>query len=323
MPPGTAKPLDPAVLDQAVDWLLRLNSGHATDAERAACAHWRDSDPEHARAWERTEQLRQLLGRIPPELGLSVLDRPARPRRRAAIKRLGLLLAAAPGGWLGWKLWNEAAWSADARTAIGERRALSLPDGSRLELNTGSAVDIVFDARERRLHLRRGEILIETAPDPQAPARPFRVLTAHGRLQALGTRFSVLAGERRSRVAVLEGAVQVEPEPAHAAGKIVHAGQQAWFDANGVGPADAADERLVAWRHGMLAADRLPLRDVLAELGRYRRGLLRCDPAVASLPVSGAFPLDDTERSLEMLAATYPVELRRAAGGYWVTVVPR
>ncbi|QNN76791.1 FecR domain-containing protein [Pseudoxanthomonas mexicana] len=318
----TDEPLDPLVLDQAVNWLLRLNSGSATDAERAALARWRDSDPEHARAWERAEKLRKLLDQIPPALGARVLDRPSSPGRRSAIKQLGLLLACAPGGWLALKAWNEAAWTADARTAVGQRRAVPLPDGSHLELNTNTAVDITFDVRQRRLELRRGEILVETSPDPQSPARAFTVATPHGLLHALGTRFSVLSEHSQSRVAVLEGAVRVT-SIAGIGATIIQAGQQAWFDAHRVATATAADERLVAWRHGMLAADRLPLGEVVAELGRYRRGLLRCDPAVATLPVSGAFPLDDTERSLTMLTSTYPLDIRQAAGGYWTTVGPR
>jgi transmembrane sensor len=316
------RPLDPLVLDQAVDWLIRLNSGRATDAERAALASWRDRDPEHGRAWERAEKLRKLLDQIPPELGARVLDRPASPSRRSAIKHLGLLLACAPAGWLTWKVWNEAAWSADARTAVGERRTLSLPDGSRLELNTDTAVDVAFDGSQRWIDLRRGEILIETAPDPQSPARPFSVGTSYGYLQALGTRFSVLTRKNQDRVAVLEGAVRVTSR-AGVAATIIQAGQQAWFDAHRMAAATLADERLIAWRHGMLAADRMPLGEVLIELGRYRRGLLRCDPAISGLLVSGAFPLDDTARSLTMLTSTYPIEVRHAAGGYWTTVVPR
>jgi len=84
-----------------------------------------------------------------------------------------------------------------------------------------------------------------------------------------------------------------------------------------------ADPAQAAWVGGMLAADRMPLGELLGELARYRSGRLRCDPEVAALAVSGAFPLDDIERSLAMLEAIYPLAVRRGAGGWWITVGPR
>ncbi|WYX12355.1 hypothetical protein WJ978_13795 [Achromobacter xylosoxidans] len=72
----------------------------------------------------------------------------------------------------------------------------------------------------------------------------------------------------------------------------------------------------------MLLADGQALGDVVAELARYRRGVVRCDPAVARLRVSGTFPLADTDRALAMLAATYPVAIASRLGGYWILVGP-
>jgi transmembrane sensor len=73
----------------------------------------------------------------------------------------------------------------------------------------------------------------------------------------------------------------------------------------------------------MLLADKMRLADFVAELSRYRRGALYCDPAVAGLQVSGAFPIDDTERVLRMLVSTYPVDAVTRLHGYWVTLVAR
>ncbi|MNT75259.1 fec operon regulator FecR [compost metagenome] len=73
----------------------------------------------------------------------------------------------------------------------------------------------------------------------------------------------------------------------------------------------------------MLLADNLPLSDFVTELARYRRGLLRCDPAIASLRVSGTFPVGNPRQALAMLEATYPVDIASRLGGYWITVLPR
>jgi transmembrane sensor len=70
----------------------------------------------------------------------------------------------------------------------------------------------------------------------------------------------------------------------------------------------------------MLMADKMRLADFVAELTRYRRGFVRCDPAIADLRISGAFPISDTQRTLNMLTQTYPVLVTGHLSGYWVTL---
>jgi transmembrane sensor len=322
-PPGAEAALDPHVLEQAAEWLLRLGERDASDADRAACRHWCDQHPDHARAWARAERLRELIAVVPAALARPVLERPARADRRAAVKRLGGLLVLAPGAWLGWRLWERSHGEAILRTAVGERRRSSLADASTVDLDTDSALEIAFDPRQRLLRLQRGQVLVATAADPQRPPRAFRVATRHGCLQALGTRFNVRVGADATRVDVLDGAVRAQPAAAGALACRVEAGQTLRFDARRCGAVAATGSGVATWTQGMFSADALPLSELLDALARYRRGVLRCDPAIAALPVSGAFPLDDSERSLAMLAATYPVAIERRADGWWTTVVAR
>ncbi|XAH21241.1 FecR family protein [Xylophilus sp. GW821-FHT01B05] len=321
--PVRAAPLDPRILDEAADWLVRLHDSTATDEDRQACERWRQSSPEHARAWARAELLVNKLGGLPASLAMPALGRPAQVGRRAAVAKLAALLAAAPAGWAAWRLAEQQGWTADHRTATGERRDLQLADGSRLALNTGSAIDLRFDGTQRLVFLRAGEILVETAPDASGQQRPFRVATAAGVMQALGTRFSVREEDGRTHIAVLQGAVRISPAGGVVAPQVLPAGQQTSFTAGGIGAFLDADETAIAWTHGMLLADKMRLADFVAELSRYRRGALYCDPAVAGLQVSGAFPTDDTERVLRMLVSTYPVEAVTRLRGYWVTLVAR
>ncbi|WP_254459087.1 FecR domain-containing protein [Xanthomonas sacchari] len=320
-PAGAA--LDPRVLEQAVEWLVRLGDDGAGEAEHAACARWRAQHPDHARAWARVERLHDLIAAVPATLARPVLDRPSRGGRRAAIKSMGALLLLAPGAWLGWQWLERSPAGATLQTAVGERRRLRLDDASLLELDTDTALQVAFDAQQRLLRLRHGRILVTTAADPQRPARAFRVTTADGALQALGTRFEVRADARGTGVVVLEGAVLAQPGAAAARPCRVPAGQALRFDRRHCGALRAIAPGTAAWTRGMLVADAWPLADLLRELGRYRRGVLRCDPALAGLRVSGAFPLDDPERSLALLEATYPVRVRRQADGWWTTLAPR
>lgn len=320
MPPEPSA-IPHAVLSVAADWLLRLHAAPGDSAEHSACQRWCEQHPDHARAWQRAQQLQRLLQQVPPALALPVLGRAPDAQRRAAVKRIGLWMALMPVGWLGWELLAPARNGLEQRTAVGERRRVMLPDGSALLLDTDTRVIVRFDAHQRDLQLQHGRIRIETAPDPQAPPRPLQVTTAQGRIRALGTRFDVRVDGRRTALALLEGRLEITPVAG--APWYLAAGQQAWFDMTGTHVSQALDGTASAWSSGMLVADALPLGVLLAELGRYRHGLLRCDPEVAQLPVSGAFPLDDTARSLALLEATYPIRVQVSAGGRWVTVVAR
>lgn len=321
--PSPATIIDPKVLEEAAEWLMRLHDGELPALDRAALERWRDSSAECRRAWDRAEQLLGKFGGLPPTLALACLDRPASPERRAALAKLASLLALVPVGWGAWKLSEWQQWTADYRSLVGQQRHLTLVDGTRLILNTGSAVDIRFDALQRLVLLRRGEILVETAADNLSNPRPFLVSTAEGRMQALGTRFSVREEASRTQLAVLEGAVRVEL--ASAAGQapwVVKAGQRTAFSAQAFDGLHSVDSAALAWTQGMLLADKMRLADFVAELARYRSGFVRCDPAIADLPISGSFPVNDTSRALNMLVQTYPVQAKTHMNGYWVLLSP-
>jgi transmembrane sensor len=320
-PGGTPSKMDNAIVMQAAEWLVKLHSGEMSDAEREALARWRVQSVEHERAWNAACELSRSLTAIPSKFGMPVLGRQRLDRRRV-LKTLTAMIAAGPAGYAGYRLapWRE--WSADYRTATGEQREVKLADGSRLLLNTATAVDVVFDQDVRRVILQSGELLIETASDVQTKARPFVVQTEHGLIRALGTRFSVRkdAGAGHTEVAVLEHAVAIQPNAA-AQTVVLEAGKQCRFSRLGVEPAQKAGADFGAWSRGQVIADRQRLGDFITELARYRPGVLRCDPQVAGLRISGVFQIDNTDRALSILAETLPVSLVYRTR-YWVSVIP-
>ncbi|MHC6226880.1 FecR domain-containing protein [Pseudomonas sp. X10] len=316
--------IDPLILGEAADWLVQLQSGAATDDDRRAIQAWCQRSAEHAAAWQRAEAILGDFRRLPAPIAGETLRRLSRSggvSRRQALNRLGLLLLAAPATWLAWRQTPWQQWTADQRTAVGEQRPLTLPDGSQVLLNTDTAIDIVFSASERRIDLLSGEILVTSAPDPAIPARPLLVRTLHGSARALGTRFSVRIDGHLSRVAVLQGSV--DARPLHGAnGLVLKAGERGAFDSEHVLPTERLEAGALAWENGMLLARDMRLGDLLAELGRYRPGVLRCHDAVRELRVSGAFSLRDTDTSLRLLSETLPVEIHGMTR-YWVAVEPR
>lgn len=305
------------LLGEAADWLVCFQSGEVTERERARFERWRASSPLHAAAWQRAEAVLGDFAALPPDTARQTLSRLKAPRRRQAMQVLGLMLAAAPASWLAWR--ELPSWTADLRTATGEQRTIALEDGTRLVLNTASAVDVRYTAEARRLHLLAGEILVSTGRE-QGQLPPLIVQTEHGAMRARDTpklRFAVRLLARATRLSVFDGALAVTP--ARAATVTARAGQELEFTSSAVGEAHAVQPSAALWEKGMLVAKDMRLADLLDELARYRRGIVRVDPSVANLRVSGAFPVHDFERSLQLLRQTLGLQTS-SVGPYWITL---
>ncbi len=302
----------------AARWYVRLQGGEdATLRSELMC--WLNASPLHQQAWREVQQTMTPIGQLPSELAAPAL-RGAASSRRQLLRRLLMVAAVAPLPWFAWRNSTWQVWHADLRTAIGERRRETLPDGSLLALDTDSAADLRFTPTTRQVLLQRGEILIETAPDVGAQRRPFTVITRHGSVTALGTRFVVRVDAQQTQVSVLDARVRVVPESGDEAVEI-GAGQRIGFDASHCQRAQPADSAAGSWLGGSLVVVDMPLGQLAAELARYRVGFLACDPAIAELKVSGAFPLDDTDRALQVLTEAFPLRLQHLTR-YWVRIVP-
>ena len=315
--------LAPRAAREAAQWLVRLRDGPLNRAEQQAFEAWRDSHPDHLEAWRRAELVCQTLAVVPPSLRQPSQPSHAQRDRRASISHLAVLIAcAAPPLWLAGKSEAWLSWRAGISTATGEIRHMTLADGTQLALNTASAVDIAFDGARRLVTLHAGEIHLATAADP----RPLLVRSGNGSVCAIGTRFGVRHDasllSARTQVSVTDGAVEIVPADGVHAARIVKRGWQTSFDNQSIAPDTPVAAAASGWLQGVLIAERMPLGELLAQLARYRRGVLRCDPAVARLPVDGIFQLKDTDRILALLQLSLPVQVRLRTR-YWVSVEAR
>ncbi|MCS2608176.1 FecR domain-containing protein [Halomonas dongshanensis] len=307
------------ILETAVAWHVRLNAEPDDTQTQQAWRHWLAESPLHRQAWARVERLQQRLGNLPNQTALYALNG-VHTQRRAFLRSLGALALLGGGGWAASVQVKEHGLLADLRTAPGERRALTLDDGSQLHLNTRTTVDVHFSPTERKLQLHAGELLVETASD--ALSRPFYVDTPEGRIEALGTRFSVRHEAKQCRVGVYRHAVALTPRQQSSAALHLPAGHTATFDSTRItaapSPLPLGED---AWLNGMLSIVDWPLERVANELARYRRGYVSCDPAIAQLRVSGALKIDDTAQAFDALAASLPIEVRYLTR-YWVRLQP-
>ena len=297
---------------EAAGWLALLESGEAGEHEQRQLQEWRLADAEHERAWQAALALQQRFSAVPSRLAMASLQPVRRGRRTALRQLLGLAVVIPTGWWLAQEL-PLAAWSADVSTATGERRSLTLADGSLLQLNTATAVDL--DEARRHLRLVRGEVSL------QVPGSHAMTLdTGFGVVTVRQAEVCVHQHDEGCDVRVVGGSVGVQPlrGPWLELGK----GQQLRLSELGVGAIEPFAATVLSWRQGVLIAQDQPLGEFLHELSRYRLGLLRWDPAVANLRVTGSFQLADSDRVLALLAAILPLELQWRTR-FWVTLVPR
>jgi len=307
------------LINDATRWYVLLRSGQATAGDWQRYQLWRAADPRHDAL---CRQLETRLGvfQIPQAQGVSgqllqqALDAPSSRRQVLQVALVGAGVAAG-ATWLAKPLGVPLAdLTADIRTGTGERRTVTLDDGSELSLNAQSAADIQFDPQRRLVRLRDGELLARVAGDR---VRPFMIQTDQARLRAYGNRLLVRERAGQGQVVALNGAVEIDSQNGErlqlAAGHEVH------YDRAGFGPVQASSSGATAWVDGFLQVRDRPLSEVIEALRPYHNGVLRLDPSVAGLRVSGLYRLDNPQQILDTLARTLPIHITRRTG-LWVNV---
>ncbi len=298
------------VAEQAVHWLLEMQQGQLSPRQQQAWQQWIDAHSEHRRAWEHIQRVNSRLRGLSSPLAHAALNAPKSGSRRQALKLLLILGAGSAVTW-GMREHNPLpSLLADYRSPVGQRRKISLGAGGQLQLNTASAADVRGDGLIRLLE---GEMLLTAT-------QSFEVQTAQGLLKTQGARINVRQFADRTQIALFEGRVELNVQGR--APMLLPVARQLSFSATSISDAKPLDANSGAWADGMLVAAHMRLGDFLDELGRYRRGQLHCDAKVAELLISGTYPLDDSERILDLLEISLPVRVKRFTR-YWVTVEAR
>ncbi len=328
-----------SLAEQAAHWVVQLSGD-----DPAACAvaqqgfdAWKNADPRHAAAAarlqgliSRMQQMRQSeTSQRPARAALDAAMAHARPRsrkgKRVAVTAVLLLLALPV--WLGLRVFPLDYLLADMHTGTGQWQTRVLDDGTRITLNSNSAVNLRFDRQRRLLQLVQGEILVQVAKDAQ---RPFVVQTAQGSIRALGTRFVVsreadvtLLNMLESRVSVRTAQQLALRDDNDAAAAVVSAGQRLRITAEALGVLESIDVRSVddAWKYHQLVVQGQSLAEVLDTLNRYRPGLISYDRSqIANIHVAAVLPLDDIDRALNLLGHSFPQLRMRRLSPYLVRV---
>jgi len=311
------------LIDEAAHWAVRLASSTCTAQEREAAEAWRNRSAAHQQAWQlamRVDDGMAKLSAADAELmamaDAALIDSaaPRRSHRRTLTIALAAGVAAA-GVFLTSLLVTRPDGDAIARyeseAAADGRRTVSLADGSVVQLDVGSAIEVELSRDLRRIVLLRGRAMFAVAHDA---SRPFSVLARDGRTVALGTRFQVELRGESAAVTLTEGSVSVtglgsldgQTAVLQPGEQLRYSAQQPSWDKRAVDV-----QAVTGWERGRLVFHGTPLSEALDEVNRYADQRIRlADPALASLPVNGNFIAGDSHLVASALVQTLPISAR-------------
>ena len=342
------------VREQAADWYVRLEGTSGVgEAERARFVDWLRRSPVHVEEFLRVGGVRGTLAALPADCVPDVHKLVAEARGNVVgLDCAGTARSApAPGVRKRRARWYVGAAAAVAVvvasvylltpsanapsvnapsafvTALGEQRSILLSDGSVVELNTATRIEVAYTATERLIRLLAGEAVFEVA---SGRARPLRVLAGPAEVVALGTRFNVYRQEAQTVVTVVEGRVSVshvglsaEAARAPQGGRVVEVwqGNQVTVGATGPVAAPSAVDVLAttAWRDRRLVFDGTSLGNAIREINRYNhRKLQLADEALSGQRISGVFAANQPEAMVVFLEAVGEMQFEETERGWLI-----
>jgi transmembrane sensor len=327
--PLQTEPATPRTI--AAAWFARKRSGEMTEQEGRELAVWLDADPANRAAWELAAEVWGAAEgvRANPTM-LAIRERVLRRRRLGWAATGGAIAASiALAVFGGWQLMDRGpqgpvistalatqpdlagAKARDFSTAVGERRTITLDDGTVVILDTNSAIRAREGGRVRLVELDRGQAFFQVAKDR---GRPFMVRAAGRTVVATGTEFGVRVDRGRVAVTLVEGSVRIEA-PINGAGdgrfsryvqttELTPGSRLEAADGKPWAISEVDPENETSWMTDKLVFQDRPLAEVVAELNRYStRRIVLADPELADDPVSGSFRTDDVDESVRAIVA--------------------
>lgn len=295
--------------ETALEWAIRSADPSFDDWD--GLTRWLEADPlNHDRYDEATAAMAQATDCVAatPVQAVPVAANDAGPMRRDYWRWGGGAVAAMLAMVVGVSVWHDRSQPYAVETSPGEQRSVALADGSQIILGGGSRVTL--DRADARVAVvDHGEMLFRIRHDA---AHPFRVTAGDTKMVDLGTVFDVTHDPQRTRVAVAEGAVMVDPQGA----RLRLDPGQAIVAADGELRRERAED-VGGWREGRVTFDHAPLSDVARDLSRQLGHNVRVDATIADRPFSGTVDIHSLHDDPALLGRLLAVDVRRD-GKVWV-----
>jgi transmembrane sensor len=302
---------------QAAAWLLRRRDCDTWSTEdQCALDVWLEASLANRIAYLRLEAVWRDADR------LTVLRKGSERRMIAtlqdfvpALGRVTALLAIVAGLAAGTFIYLSRSPDKAYATSIGERKIVKLVDGSRIELNTDTALRVSIDAAGRHVALERGEAFFQISHDA---AHPFTVEAGGYRVVDLGTKFAIRRDESRLNLDLVEGRARLESSSGKHQPIVLTPGDTVSVTPNSFSvrrksPSLMADS--LAWRRGILVFHRTPLAEVVAQYNRYNAqkiGII--DPSVAQRTITATLPTNDIAAFARIATDFFDLHVTRRGG---------
>lgn len=299
---------------EAASWVTRLHGPDRNADVEAGLKRWLAQDPAHAKAFELATEVWQETAELPADLPKRTL-----PADRTGLRsRLRPVLASAATigvGAVGLFLYVHFIAETTFTTGVGEQRTVTLSDGTRVELNTRSALTVKYSERMRQVILKGGEAYFDVATNKE---RPFIVVAGGREVIALGTEFLVRRDADEITVTLLEGRVAVAPaieaEAQRKAGSdvlVLQPGQRLRLADISPPVLDLPSmEKVTAWQRGQVIFEDTPLAEAMAEFNRYNATRIELESdELARIRVGGTFRVGDVSSFAHAVADSHALEV--------------
>ena len=306
------------LLDEAAAWIARLRADTVSAQEQGEFSHWLNLSDAHLLAFDEMTDTWETLGAAtysPHAAAANLHSKKTAQTSRSWLPRLNLwhggLATACVAGLMALVILlpgSPAVETLHYATTIGEQRRITLADGSVVDLNTNTRLQVRYSEARRELALSRGEAYFDVVSNKRAP---FVVDVGAGTVTAVGTAFNIYRQGTETRVTVTEGTVRVAEAKDAATpapnSELASAAQQVLLGKRGVGQVrDLNTSQALAWRHKTLVFDNAPLSEAIDELNRYLgQPVDTSDATLQPLKVSGTFSLEAPQETLRALMASF------------------
>ena len=326
------------VTDEAAAWLLRMRRAPDDPGLRAEFEAWLSRDARHAEAWAMAQQVWSLAGVVGPASRQPTADRASGPqdrplnvsrrfwRNRRPARTWGFGLATAATICLVIVLFPslKLQMQADYMSAVGEIWNVELADGTRVQLDSNSAIAVDYAADRRSVRLLAGQAFFSVQHDRQ---RPFSVKADDVDATVTGTAFEVRLASTDVSLAVAEGEVRVTyrregQREAQTDATVLAAGQglRVRIPGGAMERMRVPLQSIASWRRGRLLIESATIGDLIEELRRYRSGaIVITDDTLAARRVTGVFALSDPIRALKAVVEPHAGRVREITP--WLVVV--
>lgn len=332
------------IQEQACLWINHMDRG-LSQAEKKELVIWCNQNAEHhntllemASYWDDISVLNELTGLFPAEKTHKKQNTFISIALAASVTVVSLLTtnALVSKSFLPFiPSMSEQALTQTLtlKTSIGEHKNFTMSDGTTIQLNTNSTVNVAYSPSARQLTLMQGEAKFDVAKDK---SRPFTVIAENKSFTALGTIFNiqknghletelvvtegrVLISQANEKIAVLKQALLATNDNTlltNKTGIVVTSGEKAIITNHNEIPIKKTSieevERDLAWQNGMLIFDGTPLASALDEVARYTSNSFSiATPSIEKIKVSGYFKANDIDGLLASLESNFHISYEK------------